>query len=179
MDIEARIPDRLEVDGLGPLVDRRGERFGPCPVHEASGDPELGQGVLEQVPGPAVQARAGNDVVAGAGQVEDRQGLGGLARGEAQRPDAALEGGDPLLEHTSRWVHDPGIDIAELLQPEESRGVGSVIEDIARRGVDGHRAGICRGVGLLAGMQRQRLGVELGLVNLCHGDLLSRSIGLD
>ena len=48
--------------------------------------PELGQGVGEEVVGAAVEARAADDVVAGAGEVEDGERLGRLARG---RPRAA------------------------------------------------------------------------------------------
>ena len=60
--------------------------------------PSFGKRVVQQVVGAAVQPRAGDDVVAGLGDVEDRERLGGLAARDQQRADAALEGGDALLD---------------------------------------------------------------------------------
>ena len=48
-------------------------------IDEAGRDPDLRQRVREQVVGAAVEARTRDDVVAGAGEVEDRERLGGLA----------------------------------------------------------------------------------------------------
>ena len=48
--------------------------------------PELGQRVVQQVVGAAVQRGRGDDVVAGLGEVEDRQRLGGLAAGRPPAP---------------------------------------------------------------------------------------------
>ena len=60
--------------------------------------------------------------------------------------DAALERGDALLEDVGGRVHDPGVDVAELLEPEEAGGVGGVVEDVAGGGVDRDRAGVRRGI---------------------------------
>jgi len=62
-----------------------------------------------------------------------------------QRPYAALEGGDPLLEDVGCRVHDPGVDVAEFLQPEEPGGVVGVVEDVAGGGVDRDGARLRRG----------------------------------
>ena len=99
-------------------------------VDELHRDAELGQRVVEQVVGAAVEAARADDVVAGRGEVEDRQRLGGLARGQREGRDAALEGRDALLEHAVRRVHDPGVDVPELLEPEQARGVGGVVEHV-------------------------------------------------
>ena len=53
---------------------------------------------MEEVVGAAVQPRAGHDVVARGGQIEDRDGFGGLTGRQEQRRDAALERGDALLD---------------------------------------------------------------------------------
>jgi hypothetical protein len=66
---------------------------------------------------------------------------------------AALERGDALLEDVRGRVHDPGVDVAEFLEPEEAGGVGGVVEDVARRGVDRDGAGVRRGIRLLAGVE--------------------------
>ena len=80
----------------------------------------------------------------------------------AERRDAALERGDALLEDVGRRVHDPGVDVPELLEPEQPRGVRGVVEDVARGGVDRDGAGVRRRVGLLAGVEGPGLGAEGG-----------------
>ena len=129
-------------------------------VHELHRDAELRQGVVEQVVGAAVEAGAADDVLAGAGDVEDRQRLGRLPGREAQGRDAALERRDALLEDARRGVHDPGVDVPELLEPEEPGGVRGVVEDVGGRGVDRDRAGVGRGVGDLAGVEGLGLGTK-------------------
>ncbi len=168
VDVQAGVADRLEVDGLGPVVDGRRERLRSGAVDEAGRDPELGQGVLEQVVRPAVEARAADDVVAGSGEVEEGQGLRGLAACEAEGADSALQSGDALLEHAGRGVHDPGVDVPELLEGEEPGGVVGVVEDVRGGGVDRDRPGVRGRVRLLAGVEGERLGAELGLVEVRH-----------
>jgi hypothetical protein len=51
-------------------------------------------------------------VVAGLGDVEDRERLGGLARRQEQRGHAALERRDALLDDVGGRVHDAGVDVA-------------------------------------------------------------------
>jgi hypothetical protein len=116
--VQARVADGLEVDGLRLAVDRLLELFELGAVDELEVDAVLGQRVLEEVVCAAVQRRAGDDVVAGTGQVEDRESLGGLSGSDAQRRDATLESGDALLEDVRGRVHDPCVDVAELLQAE-------------------------------------------------------------
>ena len=54
------------------------------------------------------------------GDVRDGEELRGVARRGRERRDAALERGDPLLEDVRRRVHDPRVDVPELLQREEA-----------------------------------------------------------
>ena len=124
--------------------------------------PTLGRVCGEQVVGPAVDGRRRDDVVAGPGEVEDRQRLGRLAGRETERGDAALERGDALLEDVGRRVHDPGVDVPEFLEAEEPGRMRGVVEDVGRRGVDRDGAGVGRRVGLLAGMEGAGLGAEGG-----------------
>ena len=121
-------------------------------VDEPEFDAVLGQGVLEQVVGAAVERGARHDVVAGAGEVEDREGLGRLAGRHAQCRHATLESGDALLEDIRGRVHDPGVDVAEFLKPEEAGGMIGVVEDVARGGVDRDCPGLRRGIDGLAGV---------------------------
>ena len=67
-----------------------------------------------------------------------------------------------------RRVHDPGVDVPELLEAEEPGGVRRVVEDVAGRGVDRHGPGVRGRVRLLAGVQRPGLGSEGGRVEFCH-----------
>ena len=80
---------------------------------------------------------------------------------ERERPDAALERRDALLEHAGRRVHDPGVDVAELLEPEQARRVRGVVEHVARRGVDRDGARLRRGIDGLAGVEGLRLRPEV------------------
>jgi hypothetical protein len=160
-DIQARVADGLEVEEAGVGVDDGGvvRRIGA--VHEPDLDAQLGQRVVEQVVGPAVEAGAADDVLAGAGDVEDRQRLRRLAGREPERPHAAFESGNPLLEHARRRVHDPRVDVPELLEPEQPGGVGGIVEDVGGRGVDRHGAGVGGGVGDLAGVEGLGLGTKV------------------
>ena len=171
VDVQAGVADELKEDRLGLVIDGAVEGGGVGAIHEGSGDADLGQRVLEQVVGAAVQAGAADKVIAGACQVEDAERLGGLAGGHPQGRHAALEGSHALLEDVRGRVHDAGVDVPELLEPEQARGVRGVVEDVAGGGVDRHRAGVGGRVDPLAGVQRQRVGAKGGLdlgIESCH-----------
>ena len=74
----------------------------------------------------------------------------------AERAGAAFDRGDALLEDVGGRVHDPRVDVAELLQGKEIGGVIGALEDVGGRLVNRHRARAGGGVGHLAGVQRQR-----------------------
>ena len=102
--VDLRVGDRLGEERLGVGLDRCTPRVQVVGVLDEGGfDAELGQGVVEQVVRAAVQPRAGDDVVTRVGQVEDRERLGGLTRGQEQRGNAAFEGRDALLDHVASW----------------------------------------------------------------------------
>ena len=61
---------------------------------------------------------------------------GGGARGQSHRGRAAFEEADALLQHVLGGVHDPGVDVAQLLQGEQVGGVLGALEHI--------RPGPCR-----------------------------------
>ena len=70
-----------------------------------------------------------------------------------ERTGTAFEGREALLEDVRRRVHDAGIDITQLLQAEEIRGVFRVAELVAGCLVDRDRARTGGRVGLLTGVQ--------------------------
>ena len=134
------------LDGVPPLVQVVRVR------HEGHGDAELLQRVGEQVVGSAVEAGAGHHMVPGLGDVEDREGLRGLAGAEQQRREAAFQAGDALFDGVLGGVADPGVDGRELGEREAVRGAFGAGEHERRRLVDrqGTRAG--GAVRLLAGV---------------------------
>lgn len=163
------VGDRLREEqlGVGPHCRLPGlEVVGV--LDEADLEAELRQRVLEQVEGAAIQRGAGDHVVAGLGDVEDREGLGGLAGGDQERADAALEGGDALLDRVLRGVHDPRVDVAELFEGKEIRGVVGVLEDVGRGLVDREGPSAGGGVRLLADVDLA--GLEGPVGGVAHDD---------
>ncbi len=156
-----RAAPRLQVVGIG---------------HEADVDTQFGQRIVEQVVGAAVEPRAGDNVVAGAGQVQDRERLGGLTGRQEQGGHTALQRGDPLFDDVGGRVADPGVDVAFNLQSEQGRGVCGVVEGVGRGLVDRQGAGFGERVRLLAGvdlfgLERPVLGrIGLGVALSAHVD---------
>ena len=137
--------------------------------------PELGQRVVEEVVGAAVERGRRDDVAAGLGQVQDGERLGRLAR----RPRPARRGcptavsGAPsraaMRASNTRLgrVHDPGVDVADLGQREQVGGVGRVAELVRGGLVDRHGPGAGGGVGLLAGVDLAGLEAPVGVAHRC------------
>ena len=129
---------------------------GSSPAHERRVDPEAAQRHVELGDRAAVERGRRDDVVARAREGGERQELRGLPRAGGHRAERALEAGQALLERGDRRVRDAAVDVAVLLQREQVRGVGGVVEDEARRLVDRHGAGAGRGVGHGAGVHGAR-----------------------
>ncbi len=75
-----------------------------------------------------------------------------MARSGRDRRAAALEAGDPLLEHRDGRVGQPRIDVAEIVQVEQRGGVVDVVEHIGGRLIDRRRARPGGRVGRRAGV---------------------------
>ncbi len=137
-------------------------------------DPQLGERVVEQVVGAAVERRRRHDMVAGVGDVEDRHGRGGLPAAHGESPGNAdgglgrpLERGDPGLQRRLGRVHDAGVDVADLPQPEQGGGVLGIPEGVRGRLVDRHRPGPGGRVRFLPGVDLA--GLESPLIVCGHG----------
>ena len=114
-------------------------------------------------------------MVAGLEQREQGGRLGGDAAGERDAAGAALEVGHPFLEHRGRRVHDARVGVAVLLEVEVRRRRLRVLEHVAGRLEDRHRAGAGVGVGPLPGVQLPGLEAEVVVVvhaRVGHGDSL-------
>ncbi len=134
----------------GAIVGRCGEPGGVGGLDEAHLDAEAPEGVQEDVPGAAVERRRRHDVVAGPGEVEQCEHLGGVTGRDGDRRAAAFERRDALLEHVVGGIHDAGVDVAERAQAEEVGGVVGVLEVVGHRLVDRHSASAGGGIGSLA-----------------------------
>jgi hypothetical protein len=51
-----------------------------------------------------------------------------------------FERSNTLLEDIRRWIHDAGVDIAELLEPKECSSMVGIAEAVTGRLVDRHSA---------------------------------------
>ena len=111
---------------------------------------------MEELVGAAVKVVGRDDLVAHLRDVQQGQRGRRLPGRNAQRARAALDRGDALLEHVGGRVHDPRVDVAELLEGEQVRRVVGVFEDVGGRLVNRHGPRAGGRVGDLAGVQRQR-----------------------
>ena len=158
-DVVLRVGDGLGEERLGVRPHRGPPRIQVVGVlDEADLDADLGQRVVEQVVGAAVEPRTRHDVVAGVGEVEDREVLCGLTGRQEQRRDAAFQRRDALLDDVLRRVHDPGVDVAGLGKAEQRGGVLGAVERVGRGLVDRQRPRVGRDVRRLAGVDL--LGLE-------------------
>ncbi|MBG9886966.1 hypothetical protein ABE10_10490, partial [Bacillus toyonensis] len=130
-DVDPGVADRLREQQLRVRTDRAAPFLrGVLVLDEGDLDAELRERVLEEVVGAAVDRGGGDEVVACLGDVQDREGRRRLPAGEDEGAGAALERGEALLEHILRRVLDAGVDVAELGECEEVRGVVGVVEDV-------------------------------------------------
>ena len=118
-------------------------------VHKGGGDAELGQGVLQQIVTTAVDGLLSYDVVTGLSQCLDGVGDGSCTGSSSQSSHAAFQSGNALLEHILGGVGQTAVDVAGVCQTEAVRSVLAVAEHIGSGLVNGHCAGIGRGIGLL------------------------------
>mmetsp|Transcript_5968 Transcript_5968/g.23715 ORF Transcript_5968/g.23715 Transcript_5968/m.23715 type:complete len:341 (+) Transcript_5968:5957-6979(+) len=173
--IALRVAERLDEDGLGLVVDQRGEAVGLAVVGELGADAVLRQRVREQVVGAAIERAGRDDVVARLGQGQDGIGDRRLARGHGQRTDAAFQRREALLQHIVGRVHDAAVDVAGHLQVEQVGAMLGAVEGIGHGLVDRHGDRLGGRVRRVAAVHRQ--GLEAPVVagiGLGHGGLRGR-----
>ena len=152
-------------DGLAQHQARRGpdgfsEAIMIARIDERRFDAEARQGEAQHVARAAIERGRGDDVAARPHQGGDGDVQRGLATRHAQRARTLFQGRDTLLEHRHGGVGDAAVNVAADFEIEQARGMVDIAEHEGRRLVDryGPRAG--DRVGMLAGMQRQRIGLE-------------------
>jgi len=166
------ITDALEVEAAGVFVDELFDLLGMVGVEEADFDVELFEGLTKEGPGAAIEVGGGDEILAGMGDGQDRSGDSSLSAGKGQAGRSAVQSSQAFFQHIVGGVHQAGVDIAELLQGEEVRGVVGVFEYVAGGGVDGHGPGGSGRVGLLPGVQGQGCQTVI-LLRAAHGLILS------
>ena len=90
---------------------------------------QLGQRVMEELVGAAVEVVGRYDLVAHLRDVQQGQRGRRLPGRHGQRAGAAFDRGDALLEHVGGRVHDARVDVPELLEGKQVGRVVGVLED--------------------------------------------------
>ena len=103
---------------------------------------------------------------AGVHQGHHRKRQRGLAACGRHSADAALERRQPFLEHRHRGVRDAAVDMPGAFQVEQARRVVDVGKHVGRGLIDRRCTRAGYRIGMLAGMQRQR--VELQVFGTDH-----------
>ena len=146
-NVAVGVAERFNIDGARVVPNRRLDRRKIVNVNEACRDAEVGERMRQQIIAAAVDRLLHDEVTAVLPErlqrVVDRR----CAGGKRQSRDAALKGCDASLQHVLRGVGQSAVDVACVGKAEAGGCMGAVAEHIGGRGVDGHRAGIGRGVG--------------------------------
>lgn len=143
-NVVAGVTNRLDVDSLGTVINSRGNILGLVTLDELGSDSHAREHNLELVVGAAVQVAGGDDVVSGMSESRDSHELGSLAGGGSDGSNTTFQGCNTLLEDIDCGVHDSAVDVAELLEAEEPRAVGRVIEDVRASCINWDSTGVCR-----------------------------------
>src|SRR5690606_4877540 len=110
-----------------------GDVIGIGPAHFPA---EILERMAELVDRPAIELARRDEVVAALHEGMEDEKLRRVTRGGGERGGAAFERGNALLEHALGRVHDARVDIAELLQAEQRRGMAGIIEYVGSGLVD-------------------------------------------
>jgi hypothetical protein len=156
-DIAGWIADALAENPAAFLVDQRFDRVGLIGGGEANLDALARQDIGEQRVGGAVKLRDRDDIGADVGEVEDGVVQGRLARAHAQRFDAALELGDPPLEHGRGRIADAAIAMTLDFEIEQRGAVVGALELIGHGLIDRHRDRARRRLGLVTAVNSHRV----------------------
>ena len=125
--------------------------------------PSLRKLVAELRERAAVKIARGDEFVARLQQREKGQELRRVPRGRRDRRASALERRDALLQHGDGRIAQARVDMAEIMQVEQRRGVLGVLEHIGRSLIDRRDPRAGRSVRHGAGVDRLGLESVVGL----------------
>ena len=155
-NVVLRIADGFQIHQPRVLIHQLVDLSGMIGIEEAHLDAQLLEGLREQRPGASIQIGRSNEILAGMRDGKNRGVHGRLSAGKYEPSDAAINRGQSLLQHIVGRIHDPRIDVAELLKPEKPCGVVYVVEGEAGGGVNRHSSGMRKRIGCVAGMKCER-----------------------
>ena len=180
-DVERGVADGLDEDQARLLVDRRLDRREVVHRGEVHLDARVGEDGVELREGAAVEVVGRDDLVARLRDVRDGEEDRRRAGGERLGRRAAFKGRESLGEDVVRRVHEAGVDVAQLLEPEEVGAMLGVAEVVGGGAIDGDGSRVCRGVAVrvLSGVNCQGFNVEVAHVEppLVWGRGWTRDIG--
>ena len=163
------VADGFNKQRLRVAVDRVFKRVFLVRVHKGGGDTILGQGVLQQVVGTAVNGFGGDDVVARAGEVQEGVGDRRRTGRHAQRRHAAFQRRNALLKSVHRGVGQTAVNVARVRQTEPCRRVSRVFEHIRSGLINRYCAGIGHRVRLfLSGVQLNGFEFVVVIISISH-----------
>ena len=129
-NIRIRIAQRLDVDGLGIILNRRFHFSFVVNINEGGADAVERQCVCQQVGGTAVDGLLSDNVLTGGCQGLDRIGDGCRAGGQSQTAHTAFQGRDAVFEDALCGVGQTAGDIAGIRQTETIGSMLRVSENI-------------------------------------------------
>ena len=92
------------------------------------------------------------------------------AEGEGGHLMGSLQEGDPGLEDGLGGVHDPAVDVTELLQGEQVGGMFGTVKNVGGRAVDWHGTRVGSGVGCLPAVEAEGFWFHrCGVLKVCPG----------
>ena len=159
-DIGIRVAQRLDEHNLRILLDGAFDLLQVLRIHEGGLDAELGQRMLQQVRGAAVDGLLGHHMVAGLRQRLDDIRDSGSTGCDGQAGHTAFQGSDAVLEHALRGIRQTAVDVAGIAQAEAVGRVLGAVEYIGSGLVDGNGTGIRCGVGRLLDERIRRLHIR-------------------
>lgn len=143
--VVSRVSNSLHIDCLGAIINSSSNILCTIAIHKLGLNAQPRQKDLELVVGTAVEVAGSDNVVAGVGQGRDGHELGCLAGRSCNSGNTTFESGDAFFEDVDgglaslvvgllrevwvTYVHDAGVDVAELFEAKESGAVSRVIED--------------------------------------------------
>jgi hypothetical protein len=105
-DIIPRVADGFDINGLGTVINGRGQVLRVVALNEFGVDAQSRQEDLKLVIGAAVKIARGNDVIACVGKGTDCHELGRLTRGSSHRSHTVLESRYSLFKDIHRGLDD-------------------------------------------------------------------------
>ena len=168
-DLQTRVSNHFAENQprFGP--DRCLEGLGIARIDQGGFDAEAWRRMQKEVDRAAIQATRSDDMASLPHQGGHQQPEAGMTRGSGQTRHPLIQRRDPFLQHRNGGVADAAVDVAGTLEVEEAGRVIGVAEDVGRGLIDRYGPGAKGRVGLLAGMQGQR--VELQELRIGHNVL--------